>query len=219
MTLANILNTSLNDVKGQVYTMTIGELIEVDRELNRAKVVRLIDEAQESKYIDKDDEYIYDIPFVTMRTRDFVFIPPYQAGDRVVILFSHRDITNILDNKGAQADNANFDKSDAVIVGTINLFDEPINLGESNDGDIVLKKHDDSLSVKIDGDNNIEIKTDGNIYLGDKNEAEPMPLGRQLKEWLDNHTHDYDWTDSGGSSTTKPPKVSSPPLSEGVHNS
>lgn len=219
MSLANILNASLSDVKNQVYTMTIGEIVEIDREYNRAKKVRLIDEAQESKYVDKADEFIFDIPFVSMRTNDFVFLPPYKAGDRVVVLFSHRDITNILENKGANSIGVQFDKSDAVIVGTVNLFDNPIDLQDTSEGDIVLKKHDNSLSIRIDKDNNIEIKTDGNIYLGDKDNAEKMPLGEKLKQWMDNHTHDYDWTDSGGSGTTKPPKQPSPPLSERVHNS
>lgn len=218
MTLAGVLSAGLSGVKRQVYTMTIGEIKELDREYNRAKKIMLIDEKKQEKYVDKDDEYIYNIPFASLRTKDFIFVPPYKVGDRVVILFAHRDITNILENDGSEALEINFDKSDAVIVGTVNLFDQEVDLDDTEEGDFYFKKHDNSLSVKIDSDNNIEIKTDGNIYLGDKNEAEPMPLGKQLKEWLDSHTHDYDWTSTGGSSTTKPPKKESPPLSEGVYN-
>lgn len=210
MSLANILGASMSDVVGQVYTMTIGEIVELDRPYNRAKKVRLIDEVKESKYTDMADEFIFNIPFVALRTKEFVVLPPYEVGDRVIVLFSHRDITNILENDGSESMNVNFDKSDAVIVGNVNLFDSPIDVSGSSEGEFVFKKHDNSLSIHIDKENNVEVKTDGKIYLGDKNGAEAMPLGEELKDWLDNHTH----SGQGSGRPTSP----SPQLSERVFN-
>lgn len=218
MSLASVIQGIGDKTKGEVYTMTIGQIEEVDHRYNRASKVLLLDEEQESKYNDVDSAYIYNIPFVSYTTGDFVIVPPFKKGDYVVVLFSHRDIDNILDNSGSEGGGSGlFDKSDAVIVGGVNLFDTPIDLPTS-EGDYTIAKRDGSLRINIDKDNNIEIKTEGNVYLGDKDDAEPMPLGKQLKEWLDNHTHDYNWTSTGGNSTTEPPKSPSPELSEKVYN-
>jgi phage baseplate assembly protein gpV len=48
------------------------------------------------------------------------------------------------------------------------------------------------------------------ILLGD-GATEGTPLGKTLKEWLDNHTHEYSWTDTGGSGTTGKPSPSPQP--------
>ena len=218
MSLASVIQGIGDKTKGEVYTMTIGRIEEVDRRYNRASKVLLLDEEQESKYNDVDSAYIYNIPFVSYSTSEFVMIPPFQKGDYVVVLFSHRDIDNILENSGSEGDGSGiFDKSDAVIVGGVNLFDAPIT-EPSNDGDFTIAKRDGSLRINIDKESNIEIQTDGKIYLGDKDDAEAVPLGEQLKEWLDNHTHDYDWSSTGGSGVTEPPKQKSPDLSKRVYN-
>lgn len=218
MSLASVIQGIGDKTKGEVYTMTIGRIEEVDRRYNRASKVLLLDEEQESKYNDVDSAYIYNIPFVSYSTSEFVVIPPFQKGDCVVVLFSHRDIDNILENSGSEGDGSGiFDKSDAVIVGGVNLFDTPI-AEPSSDGDFTIAKRDGSLRINIDKESNIEIQTEGNVYLGDKDSAEPMPLGKQLKEWLDNHTHDYEWSSTGGSGATKPPRWKSPDLSERVYN-
>lgn len=219
MSLASVIQGIGNKTKSEVYTMTVGEIVELDREYNRAKKVLLLDEDKQTKYIDEDDEYIYNIPYIHTITEEFVFIPPYREGDKVIILFSHRDIDNLLENDGSEAiDEAVFDKSDAVIIGGVHLFDDTIELGDVEEGELCFKKRDDSVSIHIDNDNNIEVKTDGKIYLGEKDDAEAVPLGEQLKEWLDNHTHDYNWTLEGGSGVTSPPKEKSPELSEKVFN-
>ena len=218
MSLASVIQGIGDKTKGEVYTMTIGRIEEVDRRYNRASKVLLLDEEQESKYSDVDSAYIYNIPFVSYSTSEFVMTPPFQKGDYVVVLFSHRDIDNILENSGSEGDGSGiFDKSDAVIVGGVNLFDTPI-AEPSGEGDFTIAKRDGSLRINIDKESNIEIQTEGNVYLGDKDDAEPMPLGKQLKEWLDNHTHDYEWSSTGGSGATKPPKQKSPDLSERVYN-
>ena len=54
------------------------------------------------------------------------------------------------------------------------------------------------------------------VRLGGGDADEGVPLGKQLKEWLDEHEHSYSWTDSGGSGTTGPPTSASPNPSEVV---
>lgn len=212
MTLASLISNMSESTKSGVYTMTIGEIIELDPVYNRAAKVMLIDESKESKYNDLDDDFIYNIPFTGFNNEDFVLLPPYKVGDKVTVLFSHRDIDNILENDGSEQDGSNFNKSDAVIIGGLNLFDNPIDQEDVKEGDILFKKRDNSLKIRIEHEtNDISIETDGNIYLGNKDESQPMPLGRDLKDWLDNHTH----SGQGAGTPTSP----SPELSKGVHNS
>lgn len=58
------------------------------------------------------------------------------------------------------------------------------------------------------------------LLLGGEGAEEGVPLGAQLKEWLDNHTHDvsYSWTSEGGGATvtSAPPSAPSPDPSEVV---
>lgn len=210
MSLASIFKANANEMLNQVYTMSIGEIIELDMQLMRASKVRLIDEAETGPYEDHGELYIYNIPLNGITNDSLIIVPPYKVGDKVTVLFSHRDITNILENDGSDPMPTNFDKSDAVILGHVNLFTNPINVTDWEEGEMVIKAPNDNLTIKIDNDLNIEVKTIGNVYLGDKEETEPMPLGRQLKEWLDNHTH----TNQGAGK----PVNNSPNLSERVHN-
>lgn len=48
------------------------------------------------------------------------------------------------------------------------------------------------------------------ILLGDS-ASEGVPLGNQLKEWLDNHTHDFSWTSDSGNGKTSAPDPSPEP--------
>lgn len=48
------------------------------------------------------------------------------------------------------------------------------------------------------------------LLLGGSDAAEGVPLGLQLKQWLDEHEHPYSWTSGAGSGTTGPPTSPSP---------
>lgn len=54
------------------------------------------------------------------------------------------------------------------------------------------------------------------ILLGSPGAEEGVPLGNELKKWLDGHTHDFSWTSSAGSGTTSAPTEESPDPSEKV---
>lgn len=54
------------------------------------------------------------------------------------------------------------------------------------------------------------------LRLGGEDADEGVPLGKQLKEWLDGHEHPYTWTSGAGSGTTGPPTSPSPDPSEVV---
>ena len=54
------------------------------------------------------------------------------------------------------------------------------------------------------------------LRLGGEDADEGVPLGKQLKEWLDGHEHPYTWTSGAGSGTTGPPTSASPDPSEVV---
>jgi len=71
--------------------------------------------------------------------------------------------------------------------------------------------------LEIYGGEEIECVITGfnKILLGEGADA-PLSIGDTLKEWLDDHTHDYTWTDSGGSGTTDSPATNSPDPSDEV---
>lgn len=54
------------------------------------------------------------------------------------------------------------------------------------------------------------------LRLGGEDADEGVPLGKQLKQWLDGHEHPYTWTSGAGSGTTGPPTSPSPDPSEVV---
>lgn len=78
----------------------------------------------------------------------------------------------------------------------------------------VLKVMVNDVSIEVNN-GKVTIKSD-EILLGSDSAAEGVPLGNQLKDWLDNHTHDYSWSDSAGSGSTSSPTSTSPAVSEKV---
>lgn len=79
---------------------------------------------------------------------------------------------------------------------------------EYNKNTKLLKMNVDSVEIEIN-QGKVIIKAN-EILLGDT-ATEGVPLGNQLKAWLDNHTHEYTWTESGGNGTTSPPTPSPEP--------
>ncbi|SFP11444.1 hypothetical protein [Salibacterium halotolerans] len=99
------------------------------------------------------------------------------------------------------------------------------------DKNIYRKQLDDNVYVRYDKTqkdlkvivDSVELKVQGGsvtvsaeeVQLGE-NAEDGIPLGKQLKQWLDNHTHPISWTNSGGSGDSSPPSTSSPSPSEKV---
>jgi hypothetical protein len=61
----------------------------------------------------------------------------------------------------------------------------------------VRQEEGGSYTVNIEASGDVTINADGDITIGESSNA--------VKLAVQNHTHNYSWTDSGGSGTTDPP--------------
>lgn len=61
----------------------------------------------------------------------------------------------------------------------------------------VRQNEDESYTVNIEASGDVTINAAGNVTIGDAENA--------VKLAVQNHTHNYSWTDSGGSGSTDPP--------------
>ncbi|WP_163538310.1 phage baseplate assembly protein V [Gracilibacillus sp. YIM 98692] len=84
---------------------------------------------------------------------------------------------------------------------------------EYNKQQKVLKVNVEQVDIQV-RNGRVTINAD-EVLLG-TNASEGVPLGNQLKQWLDNHTHDYSWTDAAGNDQTSKPNSPSPSVSEKV---
>lgn len=189
-----------------LFTCTLARIERFDAKLMQADITPLHE---------PDASMILNCPVAAQQTGEFVMRFPYQPGNIVVVVFSQRDIEPILYGGGEQSKRY-LDMDDAVIIGGINLFTEPLEgIPAEHDEDLVIAHKSFKSRIIMRKDGAIIADTDSNIYLG-KDAEEGIPLGDQLKAWLDNHTHSYTWTDSGGSGETSVPKSPSPAPSEKV---
>ena len=157
---------------------------------------------------------IENVPVALQKAGPFFIRVPFEKGDVVVVVFADKGIDTQI-NTGADAEEVGarkHDISDAIVVGGITPFNSPL----PAEAGLVIAKKDLSAKVVIQEDNKIVVETNANIYLGSAAADEGLSLGNALKQWADNHDHNYTWTDAAGSGTTDPPNEASPAPSEKV---
>lgn len=152
---------------------------------------------------------LLDIPVSLLRAGGFIIRPPYKEGDIVLVVFVDRDMDNFL-KSGKQSKpetNRTHSLDDAVVVGSVMPFTDSLPGGHAND--LVIGTENLSSKIVVQRNGNIIIEG-GNVFLGGEAAIEGVPRGDTLKDWLDNHTHSYSWSSSGGSGNTGAPNGSSP---------
>jgi hypothetical protein len=184
--------TKQHDLLKNMNTCAICRIEQVDLSKMKANVVPLFE---------GELTPILNVPIAAHQTKDFLIRVPYAKGDLVLVVFSQRDIDPILYG-GGEPSTRMLGIDDALIVGGINLFTEPLPSVHSED--LVITRKDFSSKIVLKANNDVVIHTDAKVLLGDENAVEGVPLGDTLKEWLDNHTHP---TPAGESS---PPSSVSP---------
>lgn len=162
-----------------------------------------------------DYDLLNGIPISTIQTEDYFIRVPYKKGDLVAVGFACRDIESVMNEDYENVSDRMLDINDAIVLGGLNLFSEPLPPDHSED--LVIAKKDMTTKIVLSKNGDVTIDTPGKIYLGD-GAGEGVPLGDQLKTWLDNHTHEYDDDNGNGVSTktTKKPSGASPDPSKGV---
>lgn len=184
---------------GGLNTCMLAEIVAFDAAAMKADVELL-----------PDRDLVKAVPVAAQKAGGFVIRVPYKEGDTVVVVFAQRDIDAIMHGEEGATDRV-LDLNDAIIVGGMTLFADP--LPDANAEDMIIARSDMTTKIVIDPDGKVTIEAAGGLYLGGGS-TEGVPLGAQLKQWLDNHTHDY--TDDGVTRTTAPPSNPSPEPSTGV---
>ena len=215
-----VVKKMLDKAIKEIHTSLPAKIVSIDKQSLKADVKPLI----KVKHGDEDVELpiIQEVPVCTIKAGGFIIKPPYQEGDIVLLLFSERCIDDFIytgENTTTEAKRRH-SLEDAVIIGGLNTFTSGDELPDEESENLVIGKNDYSSKITIKEDGDIVIEADSNIYLNDSESEEGVPLGNTLKNWIDEHTHDFDysWTDSGGSSsgTTKVPNSNSPDPSNTV---
>lgn len=184
----------VDDLVGGINTVAIGKIESFDATKAKADVRVL-----------PGNDLIVAVPVAMPQTNDFVVRMPYSKGDVVVIVFAQRDIDNILLGGDNAETGRKLSIDDAIVVGGINLFNN--SMPADNSADLAIAKKDMSSKIVLKANGDIAIETAGNVFVGGSTATEGVPLGDQLKTWLDGHTH----TESGGGATTAPTTASPAP--------
>ena len=207
MSLQALLEGFGGNLSNQIFTTTIGEVTEYKRSLNMISKLYI---PPEEKLGIKEGVTLYNVPVITHQNKKFTMIFPYEAGDKVQVLFSHRDLANVLANDGSEPRIERFKMEYAFVIGAPLLYDDPVDpmIKNVEPNDFVFAKRDNSVRIIIKENNDVQIDTDGKLILGNEDTEERIPLGVQLKQYLDNHTH--------SNQGTGPPNQPSPEPSEKV---
>lgn len=192
----------------------LGKIEKFDAKTMKAEVSPMV------KYKNKDGNVenrplLIEVPVSFIKAGPFVIRPPYKKGDIVLVVFADEDIDNVLLSGSVSEPNSTRKHSldDAIVVGGIMPF--TTTLPNEHSEDLIIAKDDFTTKIVVKEDGEIIIQG-GKVYLGSEDAEEGVPLGDKLKQWLDNHTHPYTWTSSGGAGTTSPPSEPSPDPSEVV---
>ena len=230
MMIDEVFESILNEKITNIHTCLLAEIVKFDAKKMKADVKPLCGKKYKDGLIE-DLPIIQNIPVSMVKAGCFYFRVPYKSGDKVVIAFSERRIDEVINDndfecKGARKHNL----KDAIVIGGINPFtnaldgehvDDLLIINSDTDSKVVIKENGDMIikgkQILVDGDG-VEVKANkvfvdsNNIILSSNSEG--VPLGDTLKEYLDNHTHPYSWTDPAGSGTTQPPSPSPAPSSK-----
>lgn len=207
-------NDFFNNLKGSLSEQTNSAMVckveRFDATKMKADVLPLINNSDGTK-----PSMLIEVPVMLVKAGGFAIRPPYKKGDIVLVVFIDRDMDNFLRTGDTSTPETSREHSldDAVVVGSVMPFTEELPSEGAND--LVIGTEDFSSTVIIRPNGDIVIKA-GEVYLGSDAAVEGVPLGDSLKEWLDNHTHEYDWTSTGGSNTSKKPTTRSPKPSDVV---
>ena len=205
MNLQGLLESFGGGLTNQIFTTTIGTVVEYNRSLNMISKLSI---APEEKLGIDEVIFLYNVPVITHQNKKFTMIFPYEAGDKVQVLFSHRDLSNILANDGSEPNVERFKKEYAVVIGAPLLFDDPVDpmIKNVDPNDFVFAKRDNSVRIIVKENNDVQIDTDGKLILGKEDTEERVPLGNELKHWLDNHTHENQGTGKPTQASPEPSK-------------
>lgn len=141
-----------NRMVGEMYTAAIAQIESYDPIINKADIVVL-----------PSRRLVKSVPVGLPQTSDFYIRMPYQKGDHVIVVFSHRDIDPIIFDSGGVPSHRMLSENDAMIVQGINVYTDPL---PPEDADkLVIARKDGQTKIAM-GEDTVDVK--GWFYVNDK---------------------------------------------------
>ena len=145
--IGQFVGDSIEESLMNMNTCLICEILEVDMNLFRANVL---------PKNDPEATPILDVPIAFHQTDQFVIQIPYKKGDLVLVVCSQADIDPLMFG-GGEAASRSFSTNDALIVGGINLFTNPIQ--NEHPDDVVIGTKDFQTKIVLKDDGEIMVKS------------------------------------------------------------
>ncbi|MFD1206630.1 hypothetical protein ACFQ38_16155 [Sporosarcina contaminans] len=98
-------NRKQGGLVGELYTSAIAELVTVDLQEMKADI----------KLLEEEESLIMSVPIGAQQTGGFIIRPPYQVGDKVIVVFAKEDIEPVLYGGGDPSE-LQHDKDNAIIL-------------------------------------------------------------------------------------------------------
>ncbi|MFJ6210602.1 Gp138 family membrane-puncturing spike protein [Lysinibacillus sp. NPDC092081] len=145
--MTQLVSSSIEESLMNMNTCLICEVIEVDMNLYKADVLPLND---------SEATPILDVPIVFWQTEQFVIQVPFKKGDTVLVVCSQADIDPLLFG-GGEAASRSFSANDALIVGGVNRFTNPIQ--NEHPDDVVIGTKDFQTKIVLNDSGEINVKS------------------------------------------------------------
>lgn len=161
-TLASVLNTFIDKKINDINTLDIGIVDSVNSETNTLNVTLLrVYDTFNIGNLDVNTVIptikLLDVPVMRPMCKNFAIQPDYESGDRVLVMYTKKDIYSQLTTDSALdlSCSTNFTVRNAVVIGTIAKWGN--NLPTASEGHDVLIQHSSGSSIKFGADGSITI--------------------------------------------------------------
>lgn len=150
-----------------MYTSAIAELVSVDLQRMQADI----------KLLEAEESLIMSVPIGAQQTGGFIIRPPYQAGDKVVVVFSKEDVEPFLYG-GGEPSELEHDKDNAMIVCGISdyLTELPAGFAEYEQ-DLIIANKELSAKLVIKGTGEIIMESNEQIDINSAKDINIMAGG------------------------------------------
>lgn len=98
-----------------------------------------------------DGDLIGDVPVATLQSAGFYIRVPLKKGDIVAVMFASRDIDGTMHGDTSDGTDRMHDINDAIIVGGVNLFTNPLPATDPDKLVIAAKEGGASITMGTDG--------------------------------------------------------------------
>jgi len=161
----------LQESIGGINSCTIGKIEKFDATTMKANVIPLVKKKNKDGTTE-DVSLLIEVPVSFLKAGPFLIRPPYKAGDIVLVVFSDRDIENVLfsGDKGEPIRCETHSLDNAIVVSGIMPFTKTLPGEHSND--LIIAKEDLTSKIVIKENGEILIESDRGVTISGPSKTE-----------------------------------------------